>query len=191
MPASFIEYIHDVLVGIFLPFDEKVNPSERRDIASIESALGRPNQTAFGVDVWPHLAQKAAALFYSLVCNHCFINGNKRTAVIALDIFLITHQHILTLSSDEVYEMAKATAQANQEGRAHYEYMAELGEKISGNIIDARIFSDPNMKALLGVNYDRFVQHRDRAVGLAIGVLKAYAETEIAKQNVVNEDELR
>ena len=120
LEPAFIEHIHDVLVGAFLPFDEKINPSEYRNNGFIDSAAARPFQTAFGAEVYPSLQQKAAALFHSLVCNHCFINGNKRTAVIALDMFLAINMHLLVMASDEVYEMAKDTAKANQDGRVVY-----------------------------------------------------------------------
>ena len=75
-PPELIEHIHDSLVGVFLPFDERVNPTERRDRAAIQSALGRPFQTVGGEDAYPTVSHKAAALFHSLICNHCFINGS-------------------------------------------------------------------------------------------------------------------
>ena len=109
-----IEFIHDILVGAFLPYDEHVGPAEYRNRALIESAAARPFQTAFGVEAWPALAEKAAALFHSLTCNHCFLNGNKRTAVIALDLFLAANGYLLLLTQEEVYELAKVTAKANQ-----------------------------------------------------------------------------
>lgn len=51
-----------------------------RDRALLESAVARPQASAFGVDAYPDLASKAAALLDSLVLNHASVDGNKRTA---------------------------------------------------------------------------------------------------------------
>ena len=120
MPAKLtreaIEFIHDVLVASVLHFDEKTGPDDYRNRSLIESAVARPYRTAFGEELFPSAAEKAAALFHSLVCNHCFLNGNKRTAVLALDIQLVLSGLVLTLSSEQVYHLSKETAQANALG---------------------------------------------------------------------------
>ncbi len=54
-----------------------------RDAGLLASAVGRPSQTVFGEDAYPDLYTKIAALFESLACNHAFVDGNKRTAVVA------------------------------------------------------------------------------------------------------------
>jgi len=47
----------------------------------------RPQPTAFGADAYQDVHSKAAALLHSLVNNHPFIDGNKRTAVLAMIVF--------------------------------------------------------------------------------------------------------
>lgn len=167
-----IEHIHDVLVGVFLPFDEKVNPAEYRNREYIESAAARPYQTAFGADAYPTLAAKAAALFHSLVCNHCFINGNKRTAVIALDIFVMLNNHILTMAPNEIYDMARATANANLDGRPHEEVLADLTQRIGVELIDINIFDDPDLQKRLGGQYESIAKHVQRIVSFTQTMLK-------------------
>lgn len=54
-----------------------------RDAGLLASAVGRPAQSVFGEDAYPDLYTKTAALFESLACNHAFVDGNKRTAVVA------------------------------------------------------------------------------------------------------------
>ena len=125
-------------MGSFLPFDEQIGVGEYRDRALIESAAGRPFQTAFGSDVWPSISEKAAALFHSLACNHCFFNGNKRTAVIALDLFLVMNGHILTMTS-EVYKLFKATAKANHEGIPLSTVMEDLRSRIEESAVSMRV----------------------------------------------------
>lgn len=56
---------------------------EIRDMALLEAAAARPAASAFGQDAYPELPEKVAALVHSLVRNHPFTDGNKRTAVVA------------------------------------------------------------------------------------------------------------
>lgn len=59
-----------------------------KDLNLLESAIGRPKQSAFGEDAYPTVFDKAAALFESLAKNHLFQNGNKRTAFASMVYFL-------------------------------------------------------------------------------------------------------
>lgn len=59
-----------------------------RDRGILESAVFRPQASAFGEDAYPTLAEKAAALLHSIVLNHAFVDGNKRTATISVVLFL-------------------------------------------------------------------------------------------------------
>ncbi len=59
-----------------------------RDFGLVASAAARPAMTAFGVDPYPTLFEKAAALLHSLTTSHPFTDGNKRVAFAATDIFL-------------------------------------------------------------------------------------------------------
>ncbi|MGP4071078.1 type II toxin-antitoxin system death-on-curing family toxin [Piscibacillus sp. B03] len=59
-----------------------------KDDGLLESAIYRPQQTLFEEDAYLTLFEKASVLFESLARNHCFHNGNKRTALASLDVFL-------------------------------------------------------------------------------------------------------
>jgi len=50
----------------------------------LESALAQPRQTFSGIDLYPTLVEKAAALGFSLIKNHPFVDGNKRVGHAAL-----------------------------------------------------------------------------------------------------------
>ncbi len=50
------------------------------DEGLLQSAVARPQTSAFGDDAYPTLWDKAAALLHSLARNHAFVDGNKRTA---------------------------------------------------------------------------------------------------------------
>jgi len=69
----------------------RMNDSDQagvRDHGLLESAVYRPMQSVSGEDAYPTLFDKAAALIESLVKNHCFHNGNKRTAYTVTKSFL-------------------------------------------------------------------------------------------------------
>lgn len=59
-----------------------------RELGLLESACARPFATFDGVDLYPDLFAKAAALMHSLINNHPFVDGNKRVGVTAALLFL-------------------------------------------------------------------------------------------------------
>lgn len=69
-----------------------------RDAGALESALHRP-QTGY----YETIIHEAAALLESLVQNHPFIDGNKRTAFAVVDVFLRINGHTITADSESVY----------------------------------------------------------------------------------------
>ncbi len=74
-----------------------------RDIGLLESAIARPFQTFGGEDLYPTIFEKAAALGESLIMNHPFVDGNKRTGMLAMISLLINNQFLLKASSDDLY----------------------------------------------------------------------------------------
>jgi len=82
-----------------------------RDYGLLESALARPQATAFGSDAYPSLDAKAAALLHSLARNHALIDGNKRLALAATIAFYGINGRRLTLTNDEAYELILAVAE--------------------------------------------------------------------------------
>ena len=60
-----------------------------RDLGALESAVAQSRTTFGGEDLYPDLAAKAAALGFSLIQNHPFVDGNKRTGHAALETFLV------------------------------------------------------------------------------------------------------
>ena len=72
-------HLHALEVGSEVPL---------RDRGLLESAVARPQQSAFGEDAYPTLHLKAAALLQSLAQNQAFEDGNKRVAVLATFVFL-------------------------------------------------------------------------------------------------------
>jgi death-on-curing protein len=78
-------------IAINVAVIQKYSPGEHigvKDRGLLESAVTRPQSSAFSEDAYPSLFEKAAAFFESLGQNHSFQNANKRTAFTALVIFL-------------------------------------------------------------------------------------------------------
>ena len=75
-----------------------------RDLGAFESALAQPAMTFGGEDLYPRLVDKAAALGFSLVMNHPFVDGNKRTGHAAMEIFLIMNGLEIVATVDEQEE---------------------------------------------------------------------------------------
>lgn len=70
------------------------------DYGLLDSAVARPRATAFGLDAYPTLLTKAAALMQSLARNHSLVDGNKRTAWAAAWTFLTINGTELSPSFD-------------------------------------------------------------------------------------------
>jgi death-on-curing protein len=81
-----------------------------RDMGLLESALARPQATFGGEDLYPGLWDKAAALMHSLVKNHPFVDGNKRTALTATGLFLELNGYTLTASNEEALDWVRQAA---------------------------------------------------------------------------------
>lgn len=83
-----------------------------RDLGMLLSALGRPQSTFDAAELYPDLFAKTAALMDSLVRNHPFVDGNKRTAITAAALFLKSNGHQLIVGNDEMVRFTLACAQS-------------------------------------------------------------------------------
>ena len=75
-----------------------------RDKAALESAISRPFQTFDGNDLYPSVFEKTASLIESILVNHPFIDGNKRTGYTLLRLYLIQNGLDINASQDNKYE---------------------------------------------------------------------------------------
>nr|WP_313777639.1 type II toxin-antitoxin system death-on-curing family toxin [Mycobacterium sp.] len=71
-----------------------------RDYGLLDAAIARPRATVFGVDAYPDLLDKAAALLQLPARNHALVDGNKRTAWAAAWTFLIINGFELAADFD-------------------------------------------------------------------------------------------
>ncbi len=87
MPTIFLN-LEQILVIHEDQIDRYGGSHGIRELALLESALYRPQTTFSDRELYPTLYYKAAALLHSLVMNHPFVDGNKRTGTVAMIIFL-------------------------------------------------------------------------------------------------------
>lgn len=79
-----------------------------RDINLLESALFRPQSSFGGEDLYPNFFDKATVLVHSLLLNHAFVDGNKRTAIASLLVFLKLNTISLVCTQQELIDAAIA-----------------------------------------------------------------------------------
>ncbi len=71
------------------------------DLNALESAVAQPRITFGGRELYPTIIEKAAALGFSLIRNHPFVDGNKRTAHAAMEAFLVLNGYEIEAPVDE------------------------------------------------------------------------------------------
>lgn len=82
-----------------------------RDLGLLDSAIHRPVSEMFGVEAYPDLFTKAAALLHSIVVNHPFRDGNKRTGWLATVAFLdVNGEDMLTVDQDRAFDLVMEVA---------------------------------------------------------------------------------
>jgi death on curing protein len=97
--------IHDILVERF------GGAKGVRDNGALESAINRPYQTFDGHDLYPEPVDKAAAVFESIISNHPFVDGNKRTAYVLMRLFLKHESLDIAATEDDKFDFVIKSAQ--------------------------------------------------------------------------------
>lgn len=113
----------------FLTLDDALHVAGRlgfhvRDAGLLASALARPATTLFGDDAYPTLAVKAAALMESVVRNHPFVDGNKRSGWTLTVAFLWINGLAHDMTTDEGFDLVVGAA----EGRVELDAAARTWE---------------------------------------------------------------
>ena len=100
-----------------------------RDLNGLQSALAQPRQTFGGQDLYPTLAAKGAALCFSLLQNHPFLDGNKRVGHAAMESFLVLNGKEIRASVDEQEKIIMLTASGKMT-------LAQLTEWLDHHVVD-------------------------------------------------------
>ena len=102
-----------------------------RDMHLLQSAVKRPALKVFGEQQFPTLLDKAAALIHSLAYHHLFADGNKRTAVQAVTLFLEWNGYEVTWKYDTEYPFILEVAQGKHDVEAIAAWLASYVRPIS------------------------------------------------------------
>ena len=96
-------------------------PGER-DLGAIASAVAQPRVSGGGQDAYPTFTEKAAALGYSLVRSHGFVDGNKRIAHAPMEVFLVLNGVEITAAVDEQekFMLSLAAGEVSRDGLAQW-----------------------------------------------------------------------
>lgn len=81
-----------------------------RDESMLKSAIERPYQTFGGIDLYPDAISKAAAIIESILMNHPFVDGNKRTGFALMLLILQNANYSVAVEDDEIYNFVIAIA---------------------------------------------------------------------------------
>jgi death-on-curing protein len=109
-------FIHSAVV------DETGGSHGIRDLGLTESAVNQVEQTFDGKDLYPTLYDKAAILFVGLLKNHPFVDGNKRTALAAVGVFLRLNGRCIKADPEALFLWVQecASARANPQSASDW-----------------------------------------------------------------------
>lgn len=97
-----------------------------RDLNALEMAVNQPAQNVFGGELYASIEEKAAILMINLIKKHPFYNANKRTAMMAVDIFLQYNGYDIRFELQEGIDLVVYIAT----------YASDDFEKLKGRISD-------------------------------------------------------
>jgi death on curing protein len=99
-----------------------------RDRGMLESAVNQPMLQFGGMDLYPDLVSKAAALGYFLISNHAFVDGNKRIGLAAMQAVLLRNKFELSVSDTELEEEILSVAAGERS-------LAEFSEWVRSHLV--------------------------------------------------------
>lgn len=139
------EFICFNLARELMSFGEPIPDYSTRDNSLLESSLAAPKNTFHNTDN-PTLVDVTAVLFYSLIKNHPFANGNKRIAVMTILIFLGLNKKWLDISPILLYKLAVTIANSLPSERE--KVLSECKKMFDDYIVDYKEF-ESRMKEIL------------------------------------------
>lgn len=104
-----------------------------RDIGGLESAVARPRTTVFENDAYPTLIEKASAMLHSLILNHPFCDGNKRTAFAAAGLFLHLNGISIVGAHQEIEDFVVRAAEKHLSVEAIADWLSRRSKSLGSN----------------------------------------------------------
>ncbi len=129
-----IEYISHKMASEMMDYNEPIPNFSTRFPNILESCLATPFMSFGTRDLYKTLVDKAAVLFYLMIKNHPFQNGNKRVAITTLIVFLTKNEKWLDAKNDDLYEFTVWIA--SSPARSKDEAIKAIEEFISSGMVD-------------------------------------------------------
>jgi len=107
-----VEYIAFKLAHEMMSYNEPIPDFSSRFPNILESCLATPFQSFAQKSLYPGFISKASILFYLMIKNHPFQNGNKRIAMTTLFVFLYKNRKWLKVDTQELYNFTVWIAQS-------------------------------------------------------------------------------
>ena len=98
-----VQFIAFSLARQWLTFNEPIPDFSTRFPDRLESCVAQPFLRCYGKSMYPTLISKASILFYLMIKNHPFVNGNKRIAITTLQVFLYSNDKWLKVDAKRLY----------------------------------------------------------------------------------------
>ena len=124
LSAEQVLFIHARLIA------ETGGDHRIRDLGMLLSAVGRPKASFDERDLYPDLFSKGAALMESLIRNHPFMDGNKRTGITAAGLFLRQNGYRLTAGNSDLAAVTLSVAQSQADLEALSAWLQEYSHPI-------------------------------------------------------------
>lgn len=96
---------------VVLVNQQEIGPDLLADFGLLEAAVLRPQQSVSGRDAYPDIHTKAAAMMHSLIRNHPFVDGNKRTGLLSVILFYNLNGHAVEAEQEAVIALALDVAE--------------------------------------------------------------------------------
>jgi death-on-curing family protein len=112
-----VEFSALQLAREFMEWGEPIPDFSTRFPDTLERCLANIRQTYNGKDLYPTLGDKVTMLFYTLIKDHPFQNGNKRLAVMSILFFLVQNNKWLKIEPKKLYKIAVLVAKSSPEDK--------------------------------------------------------------------------
>ncbi len=130
-----VEYIAKELSGKAIRWNEPKLDFSLRQPGALETCLKnafQPQRVKIARSMT--LADRAAVMFYSILKEHPFLNGNKRIAATSLLIFLDLNDKWLSVDADDLYELAASVEKSNPELKAMF--VSNISDFVQNHLVD-------------------------------------------------------
>jgi death on curing protein len=110
-----------------------------RDQGALESAIAQPRMTFGGEELYATVVEKSAALGFSLIMNHPFVDGNKRVGHAAIEVFLVINGLEIIAPVDEQETIILSLANGSIDRQTFTDWLISRVDNLSQSQSQARI----------------------------------------------------